>query len=187
MTNALLIRQALLLALLQIDWQFLTQIFNVFVLLYLEYGSCIWSPHLLENIDIIESVQRRYTKRYHEMWDVSYPERLKILGLDSLEIRRLRNDLYECFKILKNFSPLNKSEFFEPPRLHSRLHLAKTRSKCNERYHFFSNRVVDIFNGLPDVVVQARTVNHFKSALNRYENQFEISPLSRFFKGRGLQ
>ena len=142
---------------------FLTQMFNVFVRPYLEYGSCIWSPHLLENIDIIESVQRRYTKRYPGMWDVSYLERLKILGLDSLEIRRIRNDLYECFKILKNFSPLNKSEFFEPPRLHSRLHLAKTRSKCNERYHFFSNRVVDIFNSLPDVVVQATSLNQFKA------------------------
>ena len=116
---------------------FLTQMFNVFVRPYLEYGSCIWSPHLLENIDIIESVQRRYTKRYPGMWDVSHPERLKFLGLDSLEIRRIRNDLYECFKILNNLSPLNKLQFFEPPRIHSRLHLAKTRSKCNERYHFF--------------------------------------------------
>ena len=52
---------------------------------------------------------------------------------------------------------------------------------------FFSNRVVDIFNSLPDAVVQAKSVKQFKSALNRYENQFEITPLSRFLTGRDLQ
>ena len=165
---------------------FLTQMFNVFVRPLLEYGTCIWSPYLLENIDIIEDIQRKYSKRYPGMWDVSYPERLKILSMDSLEIRRIRNDLYEAFKILNGLSPLDKSEFFEKSNSNTSSNLAKIRSNCIERLHFFSNRVVTVYNSLPDSVVGVDSLKKFKSALSEYEKKFESNPLELFLKGRSL-
>ena len=45
----------------------------------------------------------------------SYSERLnlRLLNLDSLEMRRLRADLILCFKILKGFFDVDASEFVE--------------------------------------------------------------------------
>ena len=40
-------------------------------------------------------------------------ERLRLLNLDSLEMRRLRADLLQCFKIMKVFADVDASECFE--------------------------------------------------------------------------
>jgi len=58
----------------------------------LEYSSQVWSPHLLCNIDRIESAQRHFTKSFPGLKDLPYPERLRALNLQSLEVRRLRAD-----------------------------------------------------------------------------------------------
>jgi hypothetical protein len=42
---------------------FLIKCFNTFVRSKLEYGSQIWSPYHLDDIDLIESVQREFTRR----------------------------------------------------------------------------------------------------------------------------
>ena len=49
---------------------------------------------------MIEGVQRRATKLVAGMKDFNYNDRLKILGLQRLEERRMRSDLIETFKIV---------------------------------------------------------------------------------------
>jgi len=44
----------------------------------------------------IESVQRSFTKRLPGLSNLPYAKRLEVLGIDSLEIRRLRYDLLFC-------------------------------------------------------------------------------------------
>ena len=55
----------------------------------LEYAVHVWSPHQLEDIARIESVQRRFTKRLSGLSNDNYSSRLETLGLKSLELRRL--------------------------------------------------------------------------------------------------
>ena len=67
--------------------------FTVFVRPILEYCSNLWCPFRKSEIDLIESVQRRFTKRLNGMSGLQYSNRLKLLGAESLERRRIKNDL----------------------------------------------------------------------------------------------
>ena len=64
----------------------------------------MWSPSNTCLITKLESVQRRFTKSLLGMYFFSDSECLRLLTLDSLEIRRLRADLMLCFKMLKGFA-----------------------------------------------------------------------------------
>jgi len=46
---------------------------------------------------VLESVRRSFTKRLTGMCTLSYESRLKALGLERLELRRLRMDLVTCY------------------------------------------------------------------------------------------
>jgi hypothetical protein len=73
------------------------RVFTVYVQPILEY---VWSPCLIKDMKLIEAVKKRFTKRLPNLNRVTYEERLKILGLQSLELRRLKNDLITVYKIL---------------------------------------------------------------------------------------
>ena len=49
----------------------------------IEHDSVIWSPDTAKNIELIESVQRRFTKRLPGFNILPYAERLKRLDLSS--------------------------------------------------------------------------------------------------------
>ena len=90
------------------------------------------------------------------------------LGLISLEKRRLHNDLCMVFKMLHGNLDVNVREFFcmkdSVTRGHS-LTLVKQRCKKDIRLHFFSNRIVNLWNCLPEKVVKAPSISSFKELL----------------------
>ena len=73
------------------DYDFLLRMFNAYARPLLEYSSQVWAPHL-SNIDKIESVQRHFPKSFPGLKHYSYNERLNLLHIQSLELRRLRAD-----------------------------------------------------------------------------------------------
>jgi len=66
-----------------------------------------------QDIDAIERVQRRFTKRLRGLGNYSYSERLHLLKLASLELRRLYIDLIWCYKIIFGLVNLSPSDFFQ--------------------------------------------------------------------------
>jgi hypothetical protein len=79
----------------------------------LEYDSIVWNPTKKYLIDKLETVQRRFTKRISPIAHLSYQERLAALNLEPLEIRRLRFDLIQYYKILHNLSCIPSNQYFE--------------------------------------------------------------------------
>ena len=65
---------------------------------HLEYGNVIWSPATYE-IMLIEGVQRRATAMIKKYKGLSYEERLRKLGIPTLEYRRHRADLIQVYRL----------------------------------------------------------------------------------------
>lgn len=157
-------------AFLSTDINFRMQLFKTFVRPKLEYSSQVWNPHYKMDIDKIEGVQRRFTKRL--LPNMSYPERLNTLKIRSLEYRRVEADLILVFKILTSKAKLNYSDFFSLNSTQTRGHslqLYKKDFKKDTRKYFFSNRVIDTWNSLPNDIVTATTISSFKSRLRKFD------------------
>jgi hypothetical protein len=67
--------------------------FITYIRLLLEYDSVVWNPCHKYLIDSLENVQRNFSKQIPTLSSYSYYERLAMLNLEPLEIRRLRFDL----------------------------------------------------------------------------------------------
>jgi hypothetical protein len=124
----------------------LVKAFKVYVRPILEYASSVWSPHLIMDIESIEAVQRRFTKRLPGQWNVPYTERLKTVGLERLDVRRLRQDLIMTYKILFGLTCLDSLQFFElSPHPSTRGHdykLFMPNVATDTRKYCFSYRVL---------------------------------------------
>jgi len=125
-------------------------LYNSFIRPHLEYSIQAWSPYLRKDINVLEKVQRRATKlglvNGLKHVGLPYEERLKRIGLTTLEKRRVRGDLIETYKILTEKEYVDSSKFFvlnngsHNLRGH-RFKLYKSRSRLNTRKFFYSQRV----------------------------------------------
>ncbi len=70
-------------------------------------------PFAKKLVNLIEAVQRRFTKRIPCLSSLSYYERLAIIDLDSHELSHLRTDLILYYKIINNLTPLPCAHYFQ--------------------------------------------------------------------------
>jgi len=91
----------------------LKRAFLTYVRPLVEYNSVVWSPCYKQDIEAIERVRRRFSKRLPGLKNLSYEERLKYLGWPTLELRRLCTDLIWCYKILFGLVHLNADHLFQ--------------------------------------------------------------------------
>ena len=101
------------------DIDLMLKAYKVYVLPILDYCSSVYTPHKISDINNLERIQRKFTKK--ALWDksLSYENRLQKLHLSTLEVRRILSDLTLMYKILHgqiqslsgivNIKPSNKN------------------------------------------------------------------------------
>jgi len=155
----------------------LIRAFITYVRPLVEYCTPVWYPHSAKDIRLIESVQRRFTKRIPALEDLSYADRLKLMSLDSLELRRLRFDLRMVYKIMNGLIDLPANDFFicSPCTSTRRADFKLFKPLCvhSARFNFFSVRIINCWNRLPTNVKCASSYNSFCNLINKIDfNQF---------------
>ena len=136
----------------------------------LDYGAAVWCPHQKTDIIKIEKIQRRATKMIRKLRNLPYEERLRRCNLTSLETRRRRYDLIETFKMMKNIYKVNPEKLFKMKESETRGHnlkIFKQQCRLNSRKYFFSQRVVNDWNKLPKLAVQAKNLQSFKTIIDK--------------------
>ena len=83
--------------------------------------------------------------------------------------------MIESFKLLKGIAKLDYSLFFKlsgdsKVRGH-RYKIVENSFRLDVRINFFSNRVMDAWNELPQYVVDAKTVNSFNARLDKFNHK----------------
>ena len=156
-------------------------LFTTFVRPHLEYCSQAWSPWTQGDIDVLEAVQRRAVGMVTNLKGRGYSERLAEMGMITLEERRRRGDLVQVYKVLSGKDKVDYSRWFDlaQPRegasstrsTSGALNVKRKEGKWELRKNFWSVRVCDDWNNLPDLVKQQPTTNSFKNALDNWQNR----------------
>ena len=141
-------------------------LFKALVMSRLDYDCQLWSPYLMKHINLVEKVQRSFTRFISGL---SYPERLTVLKLYSLQRRRERYIIIYVWKILEGlvpnlFPPISTKESDCRGRTCITSHINVGRLGTLE-YNSFRWHAIRLFNQLPSFLrnVTACSVHSFKN------------------------
>lgn len=149
---------------------FMMSLFCTHVRPIIEYCSCVWFTGYVSDLRVLESLQRRWTKRIAGMEDLDYTARLKSLNQYSVQGRLMRADMILCWKIFHGKCSIAPTDLFTlAPQSGTRGHRYKVchvRAATDVRKRSFAVRCAGPWNRLPDRAVAQTSLGTFKKMLS---------------------
>jgi hypothetical protein len=163
---------------------------HVFLRLYIQYVRphlefCVpaWSPWLDGDKDCLERVQKRAVGMISGLRGRTYEDRLKELGIVTLEERRHQMDMLQTYKILNGKEKVDPSWWFTMASDSERvtrqsadpLNIRPGTPRLDIRRYFYSQRIVESWNNVPLDIKKSVSVTAFKNAYRRHRDDM-IAP-----------
>lgn len=156
------------------DLNILVTAYKTYFRCKLEYCTELWNPQDVFSVNLIENVQRYFTRRVCQRIGrtLSYPQRLELLNLQTLEYRRFLNDITYIHKFIHSKTILDYQGLFT---------IIPTRSRNSNEFRIvpsfdnngqistFISRAFSTWNALPSDVVHIRDHTSFKQHLSSLE------------------
>jgi Reverse transcriptase (RNA-dependent DNA polymerase)/Endonuclease-reverse transcriptase len=161
------------------DKKTFVQLYQQYVRPHLEFAVQAWSPWQQADKDTLENVQRKAIGMVSGLQGRTYEERLRELGLTTLEERRHQFDMAHMYKICTGKDGLRREDWFAPPpaaaartRQHADpLNVRPLHGRLEIRKNFFTVRAGEPWNAIPGRIKHARTATIFKREYARFRDE----------------
>jgi hypothetical protein len=148
------------------------RLYKQYVRPHLEFASSSCSPWLAGDIEKIEKVQEKAVKMVAGLKSKEYKEKCSELGLETLEQRRMKQDMSLVHKLTREgqyvplLEPVRRDGNGARTRQAASAHcLAVQYARTDIRKHSFAVRVVEGWNRLPDQVKTTASKDALKRML----------------------
>ena len=151
------------------------RLYKQYVRPHLEFSTQAWSPWTEADKACLEKLQQRAVKQVAGLKSKEYEDRLVELGMPTLEERRHQADMCMVHKILHAKGGLQPETWFDLAERSVRvtrstadpLNLRVKHGRLEMRKHFFSIRVIESWNKIPNNVRGVNNSNKFRDAYRK--------------------
>ena len=149
---------------------------------HLEYTCPLWNPSKISDIVTLEEVQRAFLSKVVGFQHLSYWDRLRKLGMMSLQRRRERYIIIQMWKILNQKAPNDINVQFNPPSrrgITAQVPLLNRSSSIRHQTRYDNSFAVlgpRLWNVLPPHLTLCTALSTFKNALTKFVRSFPDTP-----------
>jgi Reverse transcriptase (RNA-dependent DNA polymerase)/Endonuclease-reverse transcriptase len=147
---------------------------------HLEFSSQAWSPWMAKDVQVLERVQKRAVNMITGLTSLTYEEKLKELGIQSLKDRRTEADVVLAYKVvhgkcsvasdcwpkLQNERGNNAAHVTRAAR--DGLRLKTPFARTDRRKNFYTIRVCEAWNKIPAEIKSSKTIGQFKKCYRNF-------------------
>ena len=158
------------------DKEIFLGLYRQYIRPHLEFSVQAWAPWCQRDKELLENVQKRAMRMILGLRSELYEDRLKELGLTSLEERRHRADMALVHSVMHGRTDISTEDWFERADTGIRatrtatgaLNVRPKHGRLEIRKHFFTVRATSCWNNVPSELKQTQSATGFKMAYAKH-------------------